>query len=121
MSVVERERVEEAKREVTEADVLHRAADLLEEFGWCQGDDAKDADGRSLIDPTSPRAVSFCVGGAYTRACDDLGRDTHALSIMHLKEVLGVSELFVYLWNDRPGRTKQEVVSALRSAAEGTA
>lgn len=51
--------------------VLIYARNLLEK-GWCQNYLAKDADGKSLEDETSPRAVSFCIYGALGRASFDL-------------------------------------------------
>jgi hypothetical protein len=115
MSVIERERVEE--KTVTGADALHRAADLLEEFGWTSGKLCRDSDGKGLSDARDPSAVSFCVSGAMGRAAMDLGGGTalwdDAFRILHQRLGAGPVE-----WNDRLGRTKAEVVSALRSAAE---
>jgi hypothetical protein len=121
MSVIERERVEtpQVEREVTEADVLHRAADLIEEFGWCQAVSARDVrgEGTSIV---SPEAVSFCIGGAVLRAGLDLGLDLYRPKGWtdyrrgYADELLG----YHWDWNDKRGRTKAEVVARLRSAAE---
>jgi hypothetical protein len=105
VSVIERERVEE--KTVTEADVLHRAADLLEEFGWCQGRMGSKQEGM------------FCISGAVNEAVRELGYNYTRLP----SDPLYVSGTRFFggngpRWNDEAGRTKEEVVSALRSAAE---
>src|SRR5689334_11279831 len=68
MSVVE---VAPRTETVTEADVLERAADLLEEFGWCQHAPARDEFGLGIT-PLDRGAVSFCMTGAFERAIFDL-------------------------------------------------
>jgi hypothetical protein len=119
VTVVEREVIAPTAPAVTEADLLSRTADLLEEFGWVQGDIAQDEEGASC---GSDRGVSFCVGGAYLRALQDLGvfADTSHLDWNEDLEPLRVAlrhEEHVQHWNDAKGRTKAEVVGALREAA----
>ena len=111
MSVIERERVEAPQRVVTEADVLERAADLLEEFGWCQGGTAFDANG-VLTYALAKNAVSFCAGGAIIRASVDLGLVGNGSWDLVPRSLSGIPS-----WNDDPGRTKTEVVARLREAA----
>ena len=108
MSVVERERV---VTEVTRRDVLHRAADLLEEFGWCQGHFAKTVDGRA-VSAHSHDAVLFCAVGALAKAARDLSAAAGETNF-------GL-DTDLSAWNDERGRTKAEVVSRLRAAAEAT-
>lgn len=109
MSIVERERVE--TEVVTTRDVLHRAADLLEEFGWGQGQECQSG---NLM---AGGAYGFCVGGAVRRARSELlgiGReeDVYVWAGFHgLRDVVNPN------WNDVPGRTKAEVVTRLRDAA----
>lgn len=126
MSVVEREHVE---TQVTTRDVLHRAADLLEEFGWAQNYYAF-SDSGCHVEPTSSAAVRFCAVGAMTRAAWDLTRDEHdfdpdvALGLVGYRAFDGrgrVTSCGVPAWNDAPGRTKAEVVQKLRDAAEACA
>lgn len=105
MSVVERERVEEVTREATEADVLERAADLLEEFGWCQGYMGSKRDGQ------------FCSLGALIEATNDLGGDFGAVRRALGYEDAGSMGRHIARWNDDAGRTKAEVVAKLREAA----
>ena len=110
---------------VTTADVLERAADLLEEFDWCQLQLAKDKDGNLCWwNTTDP--VAFCVVGATYRATFDL---TGGLNDVHEKDALGALLTHLYeayrwrgtvpQWNDSEGHTKAEVVGALRAAATG--
>lgn len=102
MSIVERERVQ--TEVVTTRDVLHRAADLLSEFGWCQGREGSLDEGE------------ICAMGAVNEAARSLGvpfRRDDALDL-----ALDRIAPYVPEWNDAPGRTKEEVVAALRHTAE---
>lgn len=101
---------------VTERDVLHRAADLLEEFGWCQHELAIDSEGQSLgCDVSNPGAVGFCAIGAILRADSDFGREKYSTN---WDNVSPTGSTMLASWNNAPGRTKKEVVTALRDAAE---
>lgn len=84
-------------------EILSRAADLLEEYGWGHG--GSD----STIFGTSKR---MCVTMALHRAANDL------CPCIVLENFLGLREMGIVTWNDAPGRTQEEVVSVLRSAAE---
>lgn len=126
MSIVERERVETPSRGVTVADVLERAADLLEEFGWCRSRAAQDASGECVV-VTAATVDAFCLLGAYWRAGLDLdfdgfyeyGPNWAAFPLQVARDRLAKAGLDKDdYWNDAPGRTKAEVVQALRSAAE---
>lgn len=114
---------------VTEADVLRRAADLLEEFGWAQGYYAFSETG-AYAAPTCSAAVRFCAVGAMTRAAWDLTRDEYdfdpdvALGLAGYRsfDAKGrVTSCGVPAWNDAPGRTREEVIARLREAAEAAA
>lgn len=89
---------------VTEADVLRRAADLLEEFGWCQGDYG------------SKEAGAFCAVGACRQASSDLNFRRDEYGLMWPESALELDN--VPPWNDDPARTKEEVIARLREAAE---
>jgi hypothetical protein len=106
MSVIEVRKPAEVKV-VTRRDVLLRAADLLEEFGWCQGEFGSKEDG------------SFCLYGAVDTAHSDLtgkpGWAPREFGIFLHKRLGGCAS-----WNDDPGRTKAEVVARLREAAEAS-
>lgn len=129
MSVIEREVVTTAPpREVTTSDVLHRAADLIEEFGWCKSVAARDSEG-AKVSPLSNRAISFCLAGAITRAAADLGYEGSA-GYPYDNELAPDYQLADKVWgghcldlataswnfNDKAA-SKAEVVNALRSKA----
>lgn len=113
MSIVERERVETEVAPVTAKDVLHRTADLLEEFGWVQCSFGQDALGNE-VSPTSPHVDRFCVLGAMGRACVDLGLDYGDREGFYGKNPPSGHWM---AFNDAKGRTKAEVVSELRARA----
>lgn len=104
MSVVEREVEVPVVAPVTTRDVLHRAADLLEEFGWCQLDDGSKASG------------SMCLIGSVRAAAGDLGFN-EALALRSVYASPAIPSLPMH-WNDAPGRTREEVIARLREAAE---
>lgn len=103
---------------VTVGQVLTRAADLIEEYGWCQGVFAM-ADGVEcgVVDP---RVDSFCVLGAVRRAASDLGFEfNHRFNSTDL--LWDYADGACPAWNDRPQTTKADVVLALRNAAKAAA
>lgn len=114
MSVVEIEIQETAGPSVvtpvTTRDVLHRAADLLEEFGWVQ----YDCGGKDR---------GFCLLGAVLEANRDFGRNVYA-DLESLGDLVwsGLPRRtwgsFPIDWNNASGRTKEEVVTRLREAAD---
>lgn len=82
------------------AATLLRAADYIEEHGWCQGESVKP-DG------------SVCIYGAlYAVTRDDVAASYDAdIALRHRLKTLPE------YWNDAPGRTKAEVLKAMRGAA----
>ena len=109
MSVIERERVEAEAPPITKRDLLHRAADLLEEFEWCQGDWG------------SKRTGKFCAHGALINATLDFGLgpnfgdgSVYEQANLTLRDLTGG----ILSWNDQADRTKAEVIAKLREAAE---
>jgi len=91
------------------ADVLERAAALIEPEGsWTQGDNALDAR-REPTEPQMSDATCWCLEGALQRFG---GRH---LAYQAVRRVIGESNLWG--WNDDPQRTQAEVVAALRKAA----
>lgn len=81
------------------ADVLNGAADLIERDGWCQGTPQGDG--------------PVCAGVAICRSSNGVRLQTEAIT--RLTRHTGWSS--VIGWNDSPGRTKTEVVAALRTVA----
>ncbi len=88
---------------MTAADVLNKAADLLERHGWCQGVSI-DAAGR------------MCAGYALQQAEPDVHARYGAR--IALFEIIGVDSVNILAWNDRPKRTAEQVIATFRAAAE---
>lgn len=113
---------------VTTREALHRAADLLEEFGWCQFHPAKDDDGWGCL-PYDKEARSFCLSGSIERAIFDL--TGHKLRYDGPCPGINITSArpggykgkpkFNPKWNNASGRTRAEVVAVLREAAEASA
>lgn len=102
----------------TRRDVLHRAADLLEEFGWERVADL------TLLLANPRRRKPTCLIGAVAIARHDLGDirpddslDPYTYGFVPLADMFR-AYTDAYRWNDAPGRTKAEVVARLRQAAE---
>lgn len=94
---------------------LKRAKELIER-GWTQNTRARDAEG----DPThadSADAVMFCVEGACVRAAFETGIDGWAIED-RLETALGKRgfNASIARWNDRPDRTKEEVLTLMEEA-----
>ncbi len=71
------------------------AANLIEEKGWCQG-------------ALRTQGGAHCVLGALIEA-------SPSFDLKPLQALIGDS---VAIWNDKPERTKEEIIAALRKAAE---
>lgn len=92
---------------MTVADILDKAADLIEPEGcWMQG-----AFGLR-------KGTCFCAVGAI-RAALDVPSITAAENWVdqNARKALGMDAMTIEDWNDAPGRTQAEVVSKLREAA----
>lgn len=103
------------------ADILDRAADLIEPEGaWTQGAFVRDAFGSDVYEAFREEAADaacFCLYGAIGSV---IGRDPEGYRDADplLEAVLGVSSPYeVAKWNDAPERTQAEVVAKLREAA----
>ena len=76
---------------------LLKAADFIEEYGWCQGR-VEESDGR------------VCMLGAISYVTDGHWNSPYK----KIASLLGVPGS---VWNDRPERTAEEVTAFLRHAA----
>lgn len=101
MSTIELERTETV---VSPADVLNRAADLIEEKGLAKRVFAA-ADG------------SHCAWGAMLEAGYALGELSLEAAETLMLAVVPRGESIPF-WNDRPERTQAQVVAKLREAAD---
>jgi hypothetical protein len=93
------------------ADILERAANLIEPKGnWTRLTSARDAKNRSVL-ALSPDAICWCAVGAIIRAT---GFDRPELDLV-FGMWKSVGEVTVF--NDAPGREQAEVVAMLREGA----
>jgi hypothetical protein len=86
---------------VTTSEILNGAADLIESKGWRQG-----------LACNSPLGL-LCVGEALDEVAGDGAYIDRRITSALLPYGSSVVE-----WNDTPGRTKEEVIQALRAAAK---
>ena len=102
-------------------EILTRARELLAHEGaWTQGDFAHDAHGNSC-DPRERCASCWCLVGALERAAYDSSDPEGAMlegAMYALAAALGLDTLGV--WNDAPGRTRDEVLQLLDRVAWAT-
>ena len=102
-------------------EILTRARELLAHEGaWAQGDFARDAHGNSC-DANVARAASWCLVGALERAAYDSSDPEGAMlecAMFALAAAIGLDTLGV--WNDAPGRTREEVLHLLDRVAWAT-
>jgi len=83
------------------ADYLNDAADLIEKYGWHQFDFGDET-------------VGYCVLGAIRKAVP-LDRVRYARRVLDAyAEIDARVKQDAAVWNDTPGRTKEEVLAALR-------
>lgn len=98
---------------MTPAEILTKAADLLEKPGaWTQKELGRRADGTPIrCGEDMAEAVCYCISGAIIAIAgpDHLMRCTRAVE--------KVTRKLPVIWNDAPERTQAEVVAKLREAA----
>jgi hypothetical protein len=88
------------------ADLLDDAADLLERSVWLQG--------------RAGGVGEFCAESVLWSAAGgrDITGEQNALRLAAYRALAGLTTYPPFIWNDRPGRTKQEVLDAFRKAAK---
>ena len=105
--------------------VLTAAADWLDEHQWCQRVAGQDANGH-YTPPSfdNPQLEAMCVGGAIYAAAEHYGvrhdyhRTTRADDCPHCGAIRAVAAHVGQQpngWNDHPDRTRDEVVTTLRT------
>lgn len=96
------------------AEILYRAADLIEAGSWSRGFVSTDCLCANVAIIKATKQICDSSGTLMIRACGDA------------QEVLGaylkfppkmMTEAGIIMWNDDLGRTKEEVVTTLRGAA----
>ncbi|MEL7994248.1 hypothetical protein AAG656_28510 [Streptomyces albidoflavus] len=101
------------------ADLLDRAADHIDRVGWTQGDWHEETPG------LQPKDSPACADGALAVAAygDPFGAGGHREPDRFALHSAAVTALIRHIgaglidWNDAEGRTKGEVVGAMRAAA----
>jgi hypothetical protein len=102
------------------ARLLNTAADELERRGWCQGDfgdDGSDPDGcRVCLDGALYAATT---GSPFPDPADSYGNQVLRFRARELiREAARISSIATVTgWNDRRGRTAEQVIAAVRQAA----
>jgi hypothetical protein len=91
--------------ELKPSEVLDRAADYIDKHGWCQG--TGEDDGAVCA------AEAIGIAGDYRS--DDLA---YLVEKLIPDNASGPDWIWLYQWNDMPGRTQEEVTSLLRNTAE---
>lgn len=89
--------------------VFLRAIEVLKERGWRQG-----GSNPALVQDDGK--CSVCMEEAVSLAVDGQIRNSHWESFRFLRGVIREHQLF--RWNDAKGRTKRQVIAALRRAAK---
>lgn len=108
---------------MTTRETLIEARRLIAEVGWTQGFYARTDTG-TLIEFDSPLASCFCMVGALRRACGLPLKTCHlpaTYRLLKAARLVDNNRSLQYLvdWNDKPGRTKEEVLAAFDKAIEG--
>lgn len=104
----------EVQQKLTISDVLSRAADLIEQRGWCRWIQ-EERDGSLCI----AGAIAIASGGtASSRASCGEGGPLYWPAIQQFIKFVGVKDCGPAPWNNDPDRTKSQVLDTLRAAAK---
>jgi hypothetical protein len=96
-----------------------KAYELLKKCDWHQGWYARDAAGNIVMNPSDPRATSFCMSGAILAAYKKQGYNkvvNAEVAVYNVLNARGFCEGKISYWNDLPERTKEEVLELLKEA-----
>ena len=96
------------------SDVLRRAAGVLDERGWCQNNN-ENADGTVCALGAINVAIT---GDPDPEAWLPLDKLLFENVCHVLVQAAGIKDVFITRWNDREGRTVDEVKAAMVTAAE---
>lgn len=94
------------------AEVLERAAEVIEERGWCQND-LYTADGRLCLMGAVDR-VTRTEAGVFLNAMEAM--DEYVIDNYAARRGIGLRPCVT--WNDSADRTEHEVIDALRRCAK---
>ncbi|AXQ68892.1 hypothetical protein HOU00_gp233 [Caulobacter phage CcrPW] len=105
------------------ANVLNKAADLIEERGWFQGNLRDDNDKRLCANMALAEAAEIRLQGDVSTRYT-LYTQAQLVLLKHLSITIlwdRVKGSLIIEWNDAPGRTLSEVATTMRDAAKGIA
>jgi hypothetical protein len=97
------------------ANILECAAKLIETKGWTQGSYARDAND-GAVSSLDKNAECFCIIGALSHVSLGYDSNTRRKAYQFATNIIHNERLTT--WNDDPARTKEEVITFLKSAAE---
>jgi hypothetical protein len=109
------------------AEVLEKAADLLETVGWVQGDEVvyviKEDDGlNTMVGLCARGACKMAVGldpEAIVWSHDNPPMKEFAAALSFLNGAAGLAHEFsIVKWNDYPGRTAAKVIDLMKKVAK---
>ena len=95
---------------MTPAEVLRKAAEYLETYGWCQGYYRRDGGERCLMGAVA-EVLHASSNGNNAAACRRYEEMKSALRP-------SINQREPVNWNDTPGRTAEEVIAKLREVAD---
>jgi hypothetical protein len=101
---------------MTTREVLLAAADHIERFGWQQRYFGTPGKPCCLLGAISVAAGNRAGGHAVNSSSADAERAADRRIMQYLRSTHRAIDLVT--WNDSPGRTAEEVIAALRGAAE---
>ena len=99
-------------------DLLRRAAALLTDENWIQGNSSRDERGNEIY-PDLPAACRWCTDGALVKIAgpdESVLHDEAQAAVLDVVEKMGFQS--VEDWNDQPGRTAADVRKVLLKAAD---
>lgn len=99
---------------------LKQAKREISLLGWTQGEYARDAND-NMVESRSDRAATLCIIGAISRVerCSPEDLTETALEAINRLETVTGTHCSIDTWNDRQGRSIEEVFSAFDAAIEG--
>lgn len=106
MTVVENEKQVEVSKPNRYAETFEKAADYIEKYGWTNTND-EALEGADCI------GLPTCAGIAI----DHFDNIKDGQASKFFSKYIGAPHNCIMFWNDRPGRTKEEVIRKLREAS----
>ena len=94
--------------------ILLRAHEIIEERGWCQ-QALQSADGRVCLEAAI--SIAACGSAVLEDDCEPSEGAARAFAEMKLRAQFAPGEDHrLFVWNDRPGRTQDDVFKLIRAS-----